>query len=152
MAHTTPQKPHLRARSISTPILPSSTTPTSPIFKKRKLPKTKRSNSQMRTSQRFSTYSTTAPSLTPTTDSERTAEIRELGNGLDKLENKKLAQQRYNASPEKTETLSKLALGAKLERALDRRLNGQDAEFRVKKPKSVETRDQEKTAAAAVAA
>jgi hypothetical protein len=52
--------------------------------------------------------------------------------GLDKLENKKLGAQRYVPSEQKTEVLSKLALGAKLERALERRMDGQDAVMRVK--------------------
>lgn len=39
---------------------------------------------------------------------------------------------------EKTENLSKLALGAKLERALGRRMGGQDAVMRERKPKEAE--------------
>jgi len=46
------------------------------------------------------------------------------------LENKKLATQRYVPTKEKSENLSKLALGAKLERALGRRMGGQDAVMR----------------------
>lgn len=61
------------------------------------------------------------------------AEITTITSGLDKLENKKLASQRFVPSQEKSESLSKLALGAKLERALDRRLGGQDAVMRKKK-------------------
>jgi len=59
-------------------------------------------------------------------------EINEITEGLDKLENKKLSSQRFVPSQEKSENLSKLALGAKLERALDRRLCGQDAVMRKK--------------------
>jgi len=50
---------------------------------------------------------------------------------------------------EKTENLSKLALGAKLERALGRRMGGQDAEFRVKRKSSGKQEMSEKTAVAA---
>jgi hypothetical protein len=40
-----------------------------------------------------------------------------------------LQQQRYIVSSDKNEHMSKLALGAKLDRALGRRLTGQDAVF-----------------------
>jgi hypothetical protein len=84
-----------------------------------------------RNSVRFSTYSM-APSLTPTvgtTDSAH-AEIRDIATGLDRMENKALSSQRVVLTDEKTDTMSKLALGAKLERALDRRMSGQDAVMR----------------------
>ena len=55
------------------------------------------------------------------------AEIKELTDGLDRLENKPLQQQRFVPSAEKTDNLSKLALGAKVDRALGRRMSGQDA-------------------------
>ena len=87
---------------------------------------------QNRASVRYSTYSVAAPSLTPTvktTDSAH-AEIREIATGLDRMENKALSQQRVILTEEKTAYLSKLALGAKLERALDRRMSGQDAVMR----------------------
>lgn len=73
-----------------------------------------------------------APSLTPTvqtTDSVQ-AEIRDIALGLDRMENKALSSQRVVLSDEKTDNLSKLALGAKLERALDRRMSSQDAVMR----------------------
>jgi hypothetical protein len=60
------------------------------------------------------------------------AEIRELAQGLDRLKDKRLEQQRFVASAQKTDDLSKLALGAKLERALGRRMTKQDAVMRVK--------------------
>lgn len=41
-------------------------------------------------------------------------------------------QQRYMLTNEKTDDMSKLALGAKLDRALARRMSGQDAVFRPK--------------------
>jgi len=76
---------------------------------------------QARTSVRYSTYSM-APSFTPTvrTTDSATAEIRDIEKGLDRMENKALASQRVALSEEKSANLSKLALGAKLERALDR--------------------------------
>ncbi|KAF7562804.1 hypothetical protein G7046_g1334 [Stylonectria norvegica] len=84
-----------------------------------------------RTSVRFSTYSM-APSFAPTvqtTDSAH-AEIRDIATGLDRMENKALSSQRVILTEEKTDNMSKLALGAKLERALDRRMSGQDAVMR----------------------
>lgn len=54
-------------------------------------------------------------------------EITHLGDGLERLENKPLQQQRFVPTPEKSDNWSKLALGAKVERALGRRMTGQDA-------------------------
>ncbi|KAH6889688.1 hypothetical protein B0T10DRAFT_528938 [Thelonectria olida] len=84
-----------------------------------------------RNSVRFSTYSM-APSFTPTvqTDNSAHAEIRDIATGLDRMENKALTSQRVVLTDEKSDTMSKLALGAKLERALDRRMSGQDAVMR----------------------
>jgi hypothetical protein len=62
----------------------------------------------------------------------RISEIKELTDGFDRLEIKRLQQQRFIPSQEKSESLSKLALGAKLERALGRRMTGQDAVLRPK--------------------
>ncbi|EEY22960.1 conserved hypothetical protein [Verticillium alfalfae VaMs.102] len=67
------------------------------------------------------------PSLT--TDSAH-AELRDIESGLDRMENKALTSQRVELSEEKSANLSKLALGAKLERALDRRMSSQDAVMR----------------------
>ncbi|KAH6682069.1 hypothetical protein B0J14DRAFT_531093 [Halenospora varia] len=93
--------------------------------------------SSKRTSTRFSTYST-APSVANTVKTSLSSasaqqEIKDIEEGLDKLENKKLESQRFVPSQEKTENLSKLALGAKLERALGRRMGGQDAVMRDRK-------------------
>ncbi|KAH9996737.1 hypothetical protein F4779DRAFT_185143 [Xylariaceae sp. FL0662B] len=85
-----------------------------------------------RASMRYSTYSTTAPSFAPTvqtTDSAQ-AEIRDIETGLARMENKALSQQRVVLTEEKSANLNKLALGAKLDRALDRRMTGQDAVMR----------------------
>ncbi|KAB5576055.1 hypothetical protein GE09DRAFT_613928 [Coniochaeta sp. 2T2.1] len=85
-----------------------------------------------RTSVRYSTYS-----MTPTvhTSDSATAEIRDIEKGLDRMENKALNQQRVVLNEEKTAYFSKLALGAKLERALDRRMSSQDAVMR-KRPRA----------------
>lgn len=88
------------------------------------------SDSQPRTSVRYSTYSNTGS--VQTTDSAH-AEIRDIATGLDRMENKALASQRVVLNEEKTDNLRKLALGAKLDRALGRRMTGQDAVMRPRK-------------------
>jgi len=62
------------------------------------------------------------------------AELSQLTQSLDRLENKHLQQQRFVPSQKKSDDLSKLSLGAKVERALSRRMSDQDAVFRVKRP------------------
>ena len=96
-----------------------------------------------RASTRMSTYST-APTLTPsvapshlsqassTAGDPKAQEIKSWNEGFERLEDKRLVQQRYMLNNEKTENMSKLALGAKLDRALARRMSGQDAVFRPK--------------------
>lgn len=112
--------------------------------------------SSKRASTRFSTYSA-SPSVANTVKTSLTSdsaqqEIADIEDGLEKLNNKKLASQRFVPSQEKSENLSKLALGAKLERALGRRMGGQDAVMRVKErasglknEKIEEIREPEKT-------
>jgi hypothetical protein len=95
--------------------------------------------SSNRGSQRASVYSN-APSLarsdatvnTTSSSDPIIAEFKYYTDGIDRLENKRLQQQRYVPSREKTESLSQLALQAKLERALGRRMTGQDAVLRPK--------------------
>ncbi|KAJ5105104.1 hypothetical protein NUU61_002451 [Penicillium alfredii] len=89
-----------------------------------------------RNSKRFSTVSG-SPSLASerTTGSlpsgdPRLADIAHLSDGLQRLENKPLQKQRFVPTAEKTDNLNKLALGAKVERALGRRMTGQDAVMR----------------------
>lgn len=98
-------------------------------------------NSQ-RNSQRFSTISgspsllsdhTTASSSLVNGDG-RMADIREWSEGLERLENKPLQEQRFVPTSEKTDNLNKLALGAKVERALGRRMTSQDAVMRKPDP------------------
>ncbi|PFH58346.1 hypothetical protein XA68_13860 [Ophiocordyceps unilateralis] len=92
----------------------------------------------LRNSARYSTYSMAASSFAPTvqTSDSAQAEIRDIATGLDRMENKALSSQRVALTDEKTDRLGKLALGAKLERALGRRMSGQDAVMRPR-PKSV---------------
>lgn len=89
------------------------------------------SRRQARTSVRYSTYSMT-PSFAPTVQTSDSAqvEIRDIAFNLDRMENKALTSQRVMLSDEKTDNMGKLALGAKLDRALGRRMSGQDAVMR----------------------
>ncbi|KAJ5318907.1 hypothetical protein N7541_006730 [Penicillium brevicompactum] len=90
-----------------------------------------------RASKRFSTVSG-SPSLAasdrtngslPSGD-PRIADISHLHEGFERLENKPLTKQRFVPTAEKSDNLNKLALGAKVERALGRRMTGQDAVMR----------------------
>ncbi|KAL1656704.1 hypothetical protein SLS61_000500 [Didymella pomorum] len=92
-----------------------------------------------RASTRMSTYSAT-PTLTPsiapshlsdasTAGDPKSQEIKTWHTGFERLEDKRLVQQRYVPSDNKTADMSKLALGAKVQRALDRRMSSQDAVF-----------------------
>ena len=57
------------------------------------------------------------------------AEIKQITRDLQKLDNKQLSQQRYVPTQKKTDELSSMNLGAKLERSLGRRMQSQDAVF-----------------------
>ncbi|KAF2747512.1 hypothetical protein M011DRAFT_467575 [Sporormia fimetaria CBS 119925] len=96
-----------------------------------------------RASTRMSTYSA-APTLTPsvapshvsgassTAGDPKAQEIKAWNAGFERLEDKRLSRQRYTPTEEQNDNLNKLALGAKLDRALSRRMSGQDAVFRPK--------------------
>ncbi|MCJ1440568.1 MAG: hypothetical protein MMC23_001053 [Stictis urceolatum] len=95
--------------------------------------------SSNRASKRFSTFSG-APSVTPSVASSthgdpRLREIKEWSTGLERLQSEKLQQQRYAPTAEKSDDLAKLALGAKVERALERRMTSQDAVMRPRNQK-----------------
>lgn len=102
-----------------------------------------------RASARMSTYSA-APTLTPsiapshvsaassTADDPKAHEIKGWNAGFERLEDKRLIAQRYAITEEKNDNLNKLALGAKLDRALNRRMSSQDAVFRPKNEKKIE--------------
>jgi hypothetical protein len=106
-----------------------------------------------RASVRISTYSM-APSLTPTVQTsgsgESRTDLRQIATGLDRMENKALSSQRVALSEEKHDNMNKLALGAKLERALDRRMSSQDAVMRPrgKSPEAKSASIQEKNSIA----
>lgn len=77
---------------------------------------------------RFSTYSASPSFNSISTASTETGmtEIKQLSRGLERLENKPLAEQRFVPSEQKKDTMSKVSLGAKVERALSRRMTNQD--------------------------
>lgn len=87
--------------------------------------------SSNRNSKRFSTISGISSNTTVSTiTGEKIQDMKHLATGLDRLESSRLQQQRYIPSNEKRDYLSKVALGAKLERALDRRMANQDAVYK----------------------
>jgi hypothetical protein len=90
----------------------------------------------------------TTTSLTPSEKASPLAQdIRTLTSGLARLDQPKLQNQRYIVSDEKKDQISKLALGAKLERALGRRMVGQDASFSPKKGKVIRGLSEKEVAA-----
>ena len=73
----------------------------------------------------------TAPSVSSADTADSTvAEIKEITTGLRRMENRALMEQRVKLSDQKIEHMSKLALGARVGRALDRRMTSQDAIMR----------------------
>lgn len=59
----------------------------------------------------------------------KAADIRSWSKGFERMQDERLDRQRYVMSGNKSDEVSKLALGAKLDRALGRRMTGQDASF-----------------------
>lgn len=80
-----------------------------------------------------------ASSSTLNSADPKAQDIKSWSGALERMQDARLDKQRYEMSGNKSEEVSKLALGAKVERALARRMTGQDAQFTGKK-----TIDQEK--------
>jgi len=59
-------------------------------------------------------------------------DVKDYTSTLTRLTDKRLEDQRYVVSPEKNDSMSKVALGAKVQRAVDMRYKNQDA---VRKPR-----------------
>ena len=105
-----------------------------------------------RASTRLSTYSMTptlAPSIAPShlstaseTPSEKASplaqDMRDLHSGLARLEQPRLVTQRYAMTESQKEDMGKIALGAKIDRALGRRMVSQDASFTRAGPSKVQ--------------
>lgn len=82
---------------------------------------------------RFSTYSAAPSEMTFTSIASTktySVGIRDYSTTYERLECKRLQEQRYIPSPQKEKDMGKVALFAKVQRALDRRLSGQDAVLR----------------------
>ncbi|RPB04911.1 hypothetical protein L873DRAFT_1665241 [Choiromyces venosus 120613-1] len=79
-----------------------------------------------RDTHRFSSYTAISsdPSIAPTSEK---AVFIEIEDGLRRLEDRRYMSQRFVPSEKKSELISKLALSAKLERALRWRMDKQDA-------------------------
>lgn len=73
-------------------------------------------------------------SLSLSNTDPKIADLRSFANVLDRMNDERVDRQRFVMSSNKTEEVSKIALGAKVDRALSRRMVGQDAVFRPKKP------------------
>jgi hypothetical protein len=74
---------------------------------------------------RFSTY-TLVSSSASTNASIETNSINDIDESLQRLSDRRLINQRFVPTEKKKEDLSKLALGAKVERALRWRMDSQD--------------------------
>lgn len=106
-------------------------------------------------SARYSMYSTHTVQSNNTSDSA-VLEFQNIGETIDRLNDnaKRLSEQRVELNEEKRVNLQKLALGAKLDRALGRRMSSQDAVMRPRlrsksSPKVLSEKDGEKIAAVA---
>ena len=76
-------------------------------------------------------------------DPAKSADLRHWSSTLGRMQDARLESQRYVMTDKKSDEVSQLALGAKVERALARRMTGQDATFRAKKALDVEKRSLE---------
>lgn len=70
----------------------------------------------------------------------KAADIKSWSGALERMQDERLDKQRFVMNENKTDEVAKLALGAKVERALARRMVGQDAVFAPRK----KTMDSEK--------
>ena len=84
-----------------------------------------------------------ASSSTLSASDPKSADIKSWSGALERMQDARLDKQRYVMSDNKGEEVSKLALGAKVERALSRRMVGQDATFKSKKQMDAEKRSLE---------
>jgi len=82
---------------------------------------------------RMSTYSEAPTVQTNYSTESAHEELKNITTGFVRMENHKLASQRYVPTQEKVETLEANRMGAKLEKALERRMQGQDAVMRPRK-------------------
>ncbi|KAK4951217.1 hypothetical protein LTR10_010190 [Elasticomyces elasticus] len=91
-------------------------------------------NSQSSSAKMYSSSAATFSSATlADADPSKTADLKSWSGTLERMQDVRLDKQRYVMSGNKSDEVSKLALGAKVERALARRMTSQDATFRVKR-------------------
>jgi len=74
-----------------------------------------------------------ASTSTLSSNDPKSADIKSWAGALDRMQDARLDKQRYTMNSSKSDEVSKLALGAKVERALARRMSSQDATFSTKK-------------------
>ncbi|KAG9930656.1 hypothetical protein KCU98_g20653, partial [Aureobasidium melanogenum] len=70
-----------------------------------------------------------ASTSTVGTADPRTQDIKSWKAGFQRMSDERLEKQRYQLSEKKDDEINTIALGAKVERALGRRMTGQDAQF-----------------------
>ena len=70
-------------------------------------------------------------------DARSSNDLSKYKSGVDRMESKRLQDQRYVPSSEKDDMMDKLALAGKVSKALDRRFSSQDAEWKPKKSKKL---------------
>lgn len=97
-----------------------------------------RSTPQPSSNNMYAQPASTASSSTLASSDPKAADIKTWSAGFERMQDARLDKQRYVMSGNKSDEVSKLALGAKLERALGRRMTGQDATFSPRK-KSIST-------------
>lgn len=71
-----------------------------------------------------------SPSSASSAVDPRSAELKEWAAGFERMTDRRLEEQRFIPSGQKTDEISTNALGAKLERALGRRMSEQDAHYK----------------------
>lgn len=83
----------------------------------------------------YGSKDTTAQTSTTTLNSSdpKAADIKSWSGALERMQDERLDKQRYVMSGNKSDEVSASSLGAKVERALARRMVGQDASFPKKK-------------------
>lgn len=81
-----------------------------------------------------------ASASTVSSSDPKAADIKSWSGALERMQDERLDKQRYVMNENKTDEVAKLALGAKVERALARRMVGQDATFPTKKSMDNEKR------------
>ena len=82
---------------------------------------------------RSSSLGAMASTSTVNSSDPKAADIKSWSGALERMQDERLDKQRYVMSSNKNEEVAATALGAKVERALARRMVGQDATFPPKK-------------------